>query len=88
MAFEGIVYRRLTMKKQGTIKKAIWVLAAVVMAVWAAGPVAVAHADTKPKIVWKVGTLTPKGVGWAHQFKTIMLPMIHSATNNELDVKM
>ena len=39
------------------------------------------------KQVWKVGTLTPKGVGWAKQFEKIMLPAIHNATGNDLDVK-
>jgi TRAP-type C4-dicarboxylate transport system substrate-binding protein len=39
------------------------------------------------KQVWKVGTLTPKGVGWAKQFEKIMLPAIHTATGNDLDVK-
>ena len=39
------------------------------------------------KLVWKVGTLTPKGVGWAKQFEKIMLPAIHSATDHTLDVK-
>jgi len=37
--------------------------------------------------VWKVGTLTPKGVGWAKQFEKIMLPAIHQATGNTLEVK-
>ncbi|MDY6832123.1 MAG: TRAP transporter substrate-binding protein DctP [Thermodesulfobacteriota bacterium] len=75
------------MKKQGTIKKAVWMLAAVVTAVWAAGPVTIARADTAPKVVWKVGTLTPKGVGWAHQFETIMMPVIQFGTSGELKVK-
>ncbi len=39
------------------------------------------------KQVWKVGTLTPKGVGWAKQFEKIMLPAIHSASENKLDVR-
>lgn len=39
------------------------------------------------RLVWKVGTLTPKGVGWAKQFEKIMLPAIHSATGNALEVK-
>lgn len=36
---------------------------------------------------WKVGTLTPKGVGWAKQFEEIMLPGINEATGGNLDVK-
>ncbi|MFP4445987.1 MAG: TRAP transporter substrate-binding protein DctP [Desulfosudaceae bacterium] len=50
------------------------------------GTVAGAGAQQE-KQLWKVGTLTPKGVGWAQQFEKIMLPAIHEATNNTLDVQ-
>jgi len=48
---------------------------------------AAAAGDGPEKQVWKVGTLTPKGVGWANQFQEIMLPIIHEVTNNTLEVK-
>jgi TRAP-type C4-dicarboxylate transport system substrate-binding protein len=48
---------------------------------------AVTASSGEEKQVWKVGTLTPKGVGWARQFEKIILPVIHTATNNSLDVK-
>ncbi|MEW6076822.1 MAG: TRAP transporter substrate-binding protein DctP [Thermodesulfobacteriota bacterium] len=48
---------------------------------------AVSPSAGEEKKVWKVGTLTPKGVGWARQFEKIILPVIHTATGNSLDVK-
>ncbi|MFZ5562767.1 MAG: TRAP transporter substrate-binding protein DctP [Thermodesulfobacteriota bacterium] len=76
------------MIKQCMIQKTVCALVVLLAVFWTAGSMTVAHADTTPKVIWKVGTLTPKGVGWAHQFEAIMLPVIHSATDNELDVKM
>lgn len=48
---------------------------------------AVSPAMGQQRQIWKVGTLTPKGVGWARQFKVIMLPALNDATDNRLDVK-
>ncbi len=39
------------------------------------------------KYKWKVGTLAPKGVGWAVQVDKILVPHINQATNGELDLK-
>ncbi len=49
--------------------------------------VAVDISSGESRRVWKVGTLTPKGVGWARQFEQIMLPAIHESTGHTLEVK-
>jgi len=64
------------------IPKALWGCLLIALLGLATG--AVAQQD---KQLWKVGTLTPKGVGWAKQFEQIMLPAIHESTNHTLDVR-
>ncbi|MFP4039738.1 MAG: TRAP transporter substrate-binding protein DctP [Desulfosudaceae bacterium] len=65
-----------------TMPKVIFCCLLAILAGLAAG--AAAQED---KQTWKVGTLTPKGVGWAKQFEQIMLPAIHEATDDTLDVR-
>lgn len=68
------------------MKIATWKLFFLAAFFCATAVASIAFAGEK-KQVWKVGTLTPKGVGWAKQFEKIMLPAIHSATGNDLDVQ-
>ncbi|MEW5733485.1 MAG: TRAP transporter substrate-binding protein DctP [Thermodesulfobacteriota bacterium] len=38
-------------------------------------------------IVWKVGTLAPKGIGWASLVETVLAPALAKATDNTLSFK-
>jgi len=40
-----------------------------------------------PQYLWKVGTLAPKGVGWAKQVEHILLPYIAEKTDKQLGIK-
>lgn len=40
-----------------------------------------------PPTVWKVGTLAPKGVGWARQVEELVLPMVAQTTEGTVSLK-
>ncbi len=44
-------------------------------------------AFAEPKYMWKVGTLAPKGVGWAIQVEHVLLPYIAQKTSSQLGIK-
>ena len=46
-----------------------------------------AFAEKKPSIIWKTGTLAPKGVGYANQVRDIIIPAIAEATDGEVLLK-
>lgn len=46
-----------------------------------------ASAFAEPQYVWKVGTLAPKGVGWAKQVEQVLLPYVAQKTNKQLSLK-
>jgi len=44
-------------------------------------------AAPEAKYLWKVGTLAPKGIGWAKQVEEILMPEIAEASNNNVRLK-
>ena len=71
------------MKKAGLCVPAVTLLAMFLL-VMAAFP---AHAAEKTKYVFKMGTLAPKGIGWAKAWEEVLAPALAKATNNELSFK-
>ncbi|MFP4477144.1 MAG: TRAP transporter substrate-binding protein DctP [Desulfatibacillaceae bacterium] len=65
--------------KPGIRRGVLVAVAAAILAV--AAP---AHAG---KVEWKLGTLAPKGVGWAKHIETMLHPALHEATDGNLRLK-
>ncbi|MFH2099898.1 MAG: C4-dicarboxylate ABC transporter substrate-binding protein, partial [Pseudomonadota bacterium] len=40
-----------------------------------------------PKVRWKVGTLAPKGVGYAKQVEDVLTPLLNETTGGGLELK-
>jgi TRAP-type C4-dicarboxylate transport system substrate-binding protein len=43
--------------------------------------------EESARYIWKVGTLAPKGIGWAKQVEEIIVPAIAEASNNQIRLK-
>ncbi|MBI5845063.1 MAG: TRAP transporter substrate-binding protein DctP [Deltaproteobacteria bacterium] len=63
-------------------RKPVVVLISILMLLVFAAP-----CFAEPQHLWKVGTLAPKGVGWAKQVEHILLPYIAQKTNKQLGIK-
>ncbi len=46
-----------------------------------------AQAQEKDGVQWKVGTLAPKGIGWANQVARILVPAVRDASDGHVSLK-